>query len=114
MIIKLAQNGSVIKAVDEERGCFTYTPDLALATKELILSHAPSGVYHLVNEGVATWYDGAVEALLKKGMAVEVTPVSSTTFPRPAKRPFSSILKNTKRPLLRSWQEALGKYLEQD
>ena len=110
-MINLAQNGSAIKAVDGECSCFTYTPDLAAATASLLADQAPFGVYHLINEGAATWYLGAQEALRIKGLAVEVAPVNSEAFPRPAKRPRSSILKNTKRPLLRSWQSALAEYL---
>ena len=112
MIVKLAQNGSDIKAVDEERSCFTYTPDLALATTDLLADKAPFGIYHLVNYGAVTWYKGALEVLKIKGFDLPITPVPSSAFPRPAKRPFSSVLKNTKRPNLRSWREALADYLK--
>lgn len=112
MILKLAQNGNDLKAVNEERSCFTYTPDLAVATADLLKEQAPYGVYHLVNDGAVTWYDGAVEALKVKGLSLTVTPVPSSVFPRPAQRPFSSVLKNTKRPSLRSWKEALADYLK--
>lgn len=112
MILKLAQNGSDLKAVNEENSCFTYTPDLAAATLELIKEKSSYGVYHLINEEAATWFDGASEALRIKGLSLPIIPVSSQAFPRPAQRPFSSVLKNTKRPKLRSWKEALADYLK--
>lgn len=112
MIWKLAQNGSDLKAVDEEYSCFTYTPDLAQATAELVKEKSPFGIYHLVNEGVATWFDGASEVLKIKNLSLNITPVSGDTFPRPARRPFSSVLRNTKRSKLRSWKEALADYLK--
>lgn len=111
MILNLAQNGNILRAVDGEYSCFTYTPDLALATKELYLAQAPAGVYHLINEGVATWCDGVLELLRIKKLSNQVIPVANEFFPRPAKRPFVSSLENTKRPKLRSWREALAEYL---
>ncbi|MCX6795678.1 MAG: NAD(P)-dependent oxidoreductase [Candidatus Falkowbacteria bacterium] len=112
IMINLAQNGNTLKAVDEEWSCFTFTPDLALATKNIIIDHADYGIFHLINEGVATWYQGAVEALRLKGIVSELVPVLGSTFSRPAKRPMASALENSKRPLLRSWQEALADYLK--
>ncbi|MFZ4648497.1 MAG: SDR family oxidoreductase [Patescibacteria group bacterium] len=114
MMIELAQNRSALKSVDEEFSCFTFTPDLAVATKNLVFEKYPFGIYHLINDGKATWYDGALEAFKIKGLAVKVTPVSGAAFPRPAKRPVSSILKNTKVPAFRSWKEALAEYLNKN
>lgn len=100
-----------IQVVDDERSCFTYAPDLAQATRELIESQAIHGLYHLPNEGAATWYEGAVELFRQAGLATNVVPVSGSVFPRPARRPATSILINTRRPKLRSYQEALAEYL---
>lgn len=112
LIISLAQNRDEIKAVDDEYGCFSYTPDLAAETIRFLREKAPFGIYHLINEGVATWHDGAQEALKIKGINISLIPVLGSIFPRPAKRPVSSVLKNTKRPLLRNWKEALADYLK--
>lgn len=37
-MIQIAKDNSTIKVIDEERSCFTYTPDLALETKRLLKS----------------------------------------------------------------------------
>lgn len=102
-----------VSAVDDELSCFTYAPDLAKASKELIESRNIYGVYHLINESPATWYDGVVELYKQVGLKTKVNPVGSDAFPRPAKRPTFSVLKNTRRPLLRPYQEALKEFLEQ-
>lgn len=113
IIYNLAQNRDEVTVVDEELSCFTFTPDLALATWQLLFDSAPDGIYHLVNEGPATWYEGAQELAVLSGFSAKIKPVSGDTFPRPAKRPSYSVLKNQRRPQLRPWREALREYLNQ-
>jgi dTDP-4-dehydrorhamnose reductase len=111
-MIDLAKDNKILKIVDEEKSCFTYTPDLALETKKMIDEKIPFGVYHVVNEGACTWYEAATELFELVKMDVEVIPVGSAEFPRPAKRPRSSVLMNTKLKPLRNYKEALKEYLE--
>ncbi len=111
-MLEVAKDKSEVSAVDDEKSCFTYAPDLAKATLALIRDNAPYGIYHLPNEKPATWYGAALELfrLAKMDMTVEAVPAE--TFPRPARRPKYSALLNTKRPLLRSYTEALKEFLE--
>lgn len=113
-MIALAKDNSVLKIVDEERSCFTYTPDLALETKKMIEEKIPFGIYHIVNEGACTWYEAACELFKMAKMDVEVLPVGSSEFPRPAKRPNSSVLLNTKLKPLRDYKKALKEYLKEN
>ncbi len=101
-----------VSVVDDETSCFTYAPDLAQATKALIEDGALYGIYHLTNEGAATWYEAAVELFKMAGMKVSVKPIGADAFPRPAKRPKNSTLLNTKRPRLRPYTEALQDFLK--
>lgn len=102
-----------VQVVDDEKSCFTYAPDLAEATKELVESGDAPGTYRLANEGAATWYEAVQElyAFAEKDMKVE--PVTSETFPRPARRPSCSVLLNTKRPKLRHYTEALEEFVHE-
>lgn len=111
---EVARDKGSVSAVDDENGCFTYAPDLAFATLSLVLDSAPSGVYHLVNEGPATWYGALVRYFGIAGVRTDVVPVSGDTFPRPARRPKDSTLKNTKRPRLRDLDGALRAFAEAD
>jgi len=43
---------------------------------------------------------------------VKTMPVPAARFPRKAARPAKALLVNTKQPLLRPWQEALGEFLK--
>lgn len=107
----LAQKHSRIEVVDDERGSPTYTSDLAAQTRLLISKKYPSGMYHITNSGHCTWYEFACEIFRQMHVSIDVVPVTADHFPRSAKRPHTSILLNTKLPMLRSWQEALAVYL---
>lgn len=101
-----------LKVVNDETNSITYAPDLAKSVVELVNSGAPFGVYHIVNEGFATWYELAQEIFNQKGIVIKLIPVPGTEFPRPAKRPAHAVINNTKLPKLRTWQEALIEYLK--
>lgn len=111
VISDAAQNGKELRLVDEEFSCPTYSLDLAKFTLKLIKEKMPFGIYHGANSGIATWYSLAEEVFRLKKISAKVTPIKSSDYPRPARRPLYSELINTKLPLQRSWQEALKEYL---
>ncbi|MBU4375319.1 dTDP-4-dehydrorhamnose reductase [Patescibacteria group bacterium] len=111
VILQLSKKRDCIDAVNGEMSCFTYTIDLAKATKKLLEGGYGYGIYHIVNSGPCTWYEAVVELFKIAGIDVKANPVSSDKFPRPAKRPKYSVLLNTKFEQLRSWKEALREYL---
>ncbi len=112
-MLELSLRRSVLKVVNEETACFTYTPDLARATRDLLESHKPSGIYHLCNQGYCTWYSAAIKLFELAGVKIRVEPVAGEEFPRPAARPKFSVLLNTKADSLRPWAEALEEYLRE-
>lgn len=101
-----------VKAVDGELSKFTYAPDLARASQEIVENREPNGIYHLVNEGVATWFEGVQTLYDLLNLKTKITPVGPEEFPRPARRPAVSVLQNRKRPPLRPYQEALREWIE--
>lgn len=111
-MLEISEGKTEVQAVDDELSCFTYAPDLALATKVMIQHALPYGIYHLVNENPATWYDAARELFRIAGKDITVKPVSADAFPRPAKRPHCSILRNTKFIPFRPYAEALEEFLK--
>ncbi len=111
IILELSQKNDKLDVVNEEKSCFTYTPDLARATKNLLESGRKYGLYHITNSGVCTWYEAAVELFKITNKNIKINPINSYKFPRPAKRPKYSQLLNTKLEPLRNWQEALKEYL---
>lgn len=110
---KALAEGKDVKAVDEETSYFTYAPDLAKKTKEIIEAKKDFGIYHVTNSESATWYDAVEELYLQAGLEkVKIEPVSGDEFPRPAKRPYFSVLLNKKLNPLRSYKDALADYLK--
>lgn len=112
VMLDLSKKDKEIKAVDDETGCFTYAPDLAKKTKEIIDAGKPFGIYHVTNSGVATWGEACEELFALVGIKKNVTAVSGEEFSRPAKRPAFSVLVNTKLNPMRDWKEALREYLK--
>lgn len=110
VMLEVSKHKTELSVVSDESSCFTYTPDLVQATLDLIESGDGFGIYHLVNEGVASWYQAAQYFFQQQKMAINLQPVSGEIFSRPAQRPAHSELLNTKRPKLRTWQEAVDEY----
>jgi dTDP-4-dehydrorhamnose reductase len=102
------------RVVDDQVGQPTSASDLAKQLVELGLSTSPAGIYHGTNSGQATWFEFSQEIFKLAGADVgRVTPVSSSEYQRPAKRPAYSVLShdawaNTAVEPLRDWQIALA------
>jgi len=111
LMLDLAKKKKELDVVNEEVSGFTYTPDLARATKKLLESDKGYGIYHITNVGRATWYETAIELFKITGKKIKINPVSGDKFPRPAKRPSYSVLINTKFDRQRDWKDALREYL---
>ncbi|MBI2099123.1 dTDP-4-dehydrorhamnose reductase [Candidatus Uhrbacteria bacterium] len=110
-ILDLAKTKKYLDLVDEEYSSPTYAKDLASRTKEIMDKQMPYGIYHAANSGACTWYGFGKKVLEIAKEGAVCRPVSSSAFPRPAKRPAYSELISTKMPPLRSWEEALTEYL---
>lgn len=108
---KMARENKELSVVDEELSCFTYAPDLALATKRIIEQNQTFGIYHITNFEPATWYQATRELFKLAGQDVKLKAVGTDAFPRPAPRPKFSVLKNTKTKVLRSYLKALKEYI---
>lgn len=112
---KLALKGDgEVRVVKDQVGQPTSAMDLASQLVEIGLSTSPAGIYHGTNSGQATWSEFAQEIFKLAGADVgRVTPVSSSEYPRSAKRPSYSVLSHdawastTVKPL-RDWRIALA------
>lgn len=112
VMLELGKKNKEVKIIDSEISCFTYAPDLARKTKEMIDSKKPSGIYHVTNSGACTWYKAGLELYKQKKLKTKIIPIDSSELKRPAKRPEISVLLNSKLNPLRSWEEALKDHLK--
>lgn len=112
-ILRLADELPELKIVNDQRGCPTYTFDLAEGIAKLIKTNK-YGIYHLTNSGSATWYQLAKEILKIKKIKKDIIPISSKELKRPARRPGYSVLSNKKIRkygiAVRPWPQALKKF----
>ncbi|MCQ2009537.1 dTDP-4-dehydrorhamnose reductase [Sporolactobacillus sp. STSJ-5] len=114
-MLNLAETNDQLKVVNDQRGCPTYTKDLAEKIIELFQTDK-YGVYHLSNSGSCTWYEFAKAIFEIKGINVTVNPCTTEEFPRPAKRPKNSEFEHLALSLngfktVRPWYWAIEEFL---
>ena len=114
-MLKLGEEREKLSVVADQRGCPTYTLDLANAILELVDTQK-YGVYHVSNSGSCSWYEFAKEIFEISEMKVQVNPCTTADFPRPAARPANSVFEHMSIKLnnfssIRPWKEALSSFL---
>jgi len=115
-ILKLAASRPTLNVVNDQRGCPTYSVDLARAI--IALCHKDArGILHVTNAGDCSWFEFARGIVKAAGLTTVVNPVSSAEMARPAPRPAYSVLSaTTLRPYsieMPTWKDALQRYLKE-
>lgn len=115
-ILKLATSRPVLDVVNDQRGCPTYSVDLARAIVQLCHKGA-SGIVHVTNAGDCSWFEFARKIVKCGGSSTEVRPVNTQQMARPAPRPAYSVMSAKSLAahgiVMPTWQDALGRYLEE-
>jgi dTDP-4-dehydrorhamnose reductase len=115
-ILKLAATRPALDVVDDQRGCPTFSADLARAIIELCHKDA-SGIVHVTNSGNCSWFEFAREIVKQGGMKTEIRRVRTDQMPRPARRPAYSVLSAVSLQRLGismpTWQNALARYVKE-
>jgi dTDP-4-dehydrorhamnose reductase len=111
-----------VRAIDDIWSCTTYVEDL-IARVLVILSESRYGIYHIVNEGVCTYYEFALEAARLIGVGKdELDRLLEITHERDMKRiaarprytPLRCLLSEEMGlPRMRHWREALAAYVHE-
>ncbi len=117
-MLNLAHKTDTITVVNDQIGSPTSTTDLAKAII-CLLGSGEYGLYHATCEGQCSWFEFAKKIFEIKRIDINVVPVTSEQFIRPAKRPAWSVLENAKLKSInsntfRNWEEALIEYLNQN
>jgi dTDP-4-dehydrorhamnose reductase len=119
-ILRLSSLHRELAFVDDQRGCPTFTEDLAGMIVRLGVARLP-GVFHVTNQGPTTWYDFARDVVKAAGRDPSmVRPIATHDLvpPRPAPRPANSVLDNAALrlqgiPLLADYHEPLARVVDQ-
>jgi dTDP-4-dehydrorhamnose reductase len=105
-IIHKARTEKKLRIVEDQIGSPTFAWDLAGAIMHLIEGDH-TGIFHVTNRGTCSWYEFACKIIQYKGIPdVDVTPITSDQFPRPAIRPSYSVLN------CRKFMNATGKVMQ--
>ena len=118
-ILRLAEQPQ-LKFVDDQIGNPTFADDAAAMIVRLAIEKRP-GTWHVTNQGEVSWYEFAREVLIAGGFdADKVIPIKTHELqpPRPATRPFNSVLnnaslKNAGIALLPDFREPLARLVSQ-
>jgi dTDP-4-dehydrorhamnose reductase len=109
-----------LRVVNDQHGRPTYTPHLATAIVRLARQAADAenarGIVHYADDEACSWFDFARAIAEGEGSDVEITPVTSAEFVRPATRPAYSVLSTERYERLTgvtpdSWRDGLREYL---
>lgn len=95
-VARLVTERDSLAFVDDQRGCPTFTADLAPALRRLAVDRR-TGVHHVTNAGAVSWFQFVREIVAGLGRDPEmVQPIRTADLdpPRPAPRPANSVLDN--------------------
>jgi dTDP-4-dehydrorhamnose reductase len=126
-MLRLAAERPLLRVVADQRGCPTVAADLAQAVQTVALRHladrdAPTGTFHFVNAGEATWYELACAILAEAARCGHPAPaieaITTADYPTPAARPANSRLATTAITTAygiapRPWRDAVAETVEQ-
>lgn len=107
----------LLKVVNDQLGCPTYTVDLSKCIIQLIGTNK-YGIYHVSNSGSCSWFDFAKEIFKQTKIPIKLEPCTTDEFPRSAKRPKFSILDHMSLRInnfepMPHWKSALTRFLLQ-
>jgi dTDP-4-dehydrorhamnose reductase len=105
-MMRLGAEREKLSVVKDQIGTPTATQTLATAV-EMILLKEPflaGGIYHLSDEGVASWYDFANQIMEIAELDCEVFPIPASDYPTPARRPRFSLMDKSKISAALNWE----------
>jgi dTDP-4-dehydrorhamnose reductase len=109
-ILRLAKDRKELKVIHDQHGVPTNATWLAKVSIDLVLDKAlcirtfPSGIYHAVPQGEATWHELAylaVDTAINAGLKLQLSPkdihpIPAADYPLPAPRPMNSRMASDK------------------
>lgn len=97
-IMRLGNERDTLKVISDQVGTPTYATDLAKVLLLLYpnLSNKEVEIFQYTNEGVCSWYDFALAIQELSGFDCLISPIPTTEYPTPAKRPYYSVMSKAK------------------
>ncbi|MFH1360962.1 MAG: dTDP-4-dehydrorhamnose reductase [Candidatus Omnitrophota bacterium] len=123
-IVKSLNTKKSLDIVADKIGSPTYAVDLAKALHQLTdlmvqnkFDFYKNNIIHIVNSGACSWYDMAKFIIEKRNVMINLKETKLEDFPFQAIRPKYSALDNSRYAQItgrkmRSWQDALGEFIQ--
>ncbi len=115
-IVTGIESGREVRVFTDRVVSPSYVPDIAAATRHLVVNRAAAGLYHCVNSGQATWHEVAQAAADLLHVTPHLVPVSVKDVQFKARRPQYCALSNRKLAAagfsMPPWQAALRRWLQ--
>lgn len=126
-MLRVAESRDTLSVVDDQIGSPTSAADLAQALGTIAVrlaedADAPTGTFHFSNAGAVSWAGFATEIFRQSsargGATAAVTPIPTTDYPTPARRPANSLLSHDAIRAAygiepRPWADALSDILDE-
>ena len=114
-IVDGLEQGRDVKVFTDRIVSPSYSKDVAAATKHLVTTDAPAGLYHCVNDGQGSWFDVASEAAAILGIEPRLVPITVDQLPLRVPRPRYCALSTKKLAAagftMPTWRDALRRWL---
>jgi len=119
-MLRLSAELEQISVVFDQIGTPTYAHDLAKAIMKIVEVNEKeelTGTFNYSNEGVASWYDFAVEIMQLGNRKCKILPITTAEYPTPAKRPHYTVLdkqkiRDTFEITIPHWRDGLKRCME--
>lgn len=114
-ILREAKTKRTLEISSEQIVSVAYAEDLAGATIDLILKHAPKGIYNIVNKGECSWARFAQEVVKTANVSMEIVGIDRNGYIGGMKIPKYTALSTKKINglgiKLSTWQDGLRRYI---
>ncbi len=101
-MLELMADRETLSIVSDQVGTPTWAKGLATWIWSVVENDDVKGIFHWTDDGIASWYDFACsiqDLSVEKGLLldpIELTPILTEEYPKPAKRPAFSVLDKSK------------------
>jgi dTDP-4-dehydrorhamnose reductase len=117
-MMRKARQGAAVRVVNDQHGAPTPAWFIAEITHRLLKkSQVPFGTFHLAPAGATSWYGYTQEIFRVAGCQSSITPIATSEYPTPARRPKNSVLATGKLQSLLggplpSWQQCFSRFVD--
>jgi dTDP-4-dehydrorhamnose reductase len=124
-MLRLMKERESINVVADQQGCPTYAADLAAAIMQIVkqlpysfnIEDPTASIFNYSNSGAINWHEFAVAIKEISGSKCVVSPIPSSQYPTPAKRPAYSVMdiskiQKTFKLTIPEWKVSLKKCMD--